>query len=144
MTRQRKTRKLDSEGPDLYVEKGVSKLNADGRQRQKARKRKGLRSGARNAQNATTKAEQRQNPAKDPRLGSKKPIPLVVDNTQTKERKVLTAEQELEKLENDAQLNALIDRIESGENLGAGLQQYVDEKLDRIALLMEELGILDE
>ena len=144
MTRKKRTRKVGSEGPDQYVEKSVSKLDAEGRQRQKARKRKGLKSGARNAQDAKTRDVQKQAQVKDPRLGSKKPIPLVVDSAQVKERKVLTAEQELEKLENDAQLNTLIDRIEAGEKLGAGLQQYVDEKLDRIAILMEELGILDE
>lgn len=46
-------------------------------------------------------------------------------------------------LENDAQLNVLLDRIEAGENLGRGLQQYVDEKLDRIEQLMKQLGLLE-
>ncbi len=46
-------------------------------------------------------------------------------------------------LENDAQLNVLLDRIESGENLGAGLQKYVDEKLDRIEVLMNRLGLME-
>lgn len=144
MTRKKRTRKVGSEGPDQYVEKNVSKLDAEGRQRQKARKRKGLKSGARNAQDAKARVAHKQTQVKDPRLGSKKPIPLVVDSAQVKERKVLTAEQELEKLENDAQLNALLDRIDAGEKLGAGLQKYVDEKLDRIAILMDELGLLDE
>ncbi|MGR5457167.1 Der GTPase-activating protein YihI, partial [Vibrio alfacsensis] len=74
----------------------------------------------------------------DPRLGSKKKIPLIVDDKKkpSKQERRLSAEQELEMLENDAQLNVLLDRIESGENLGAGLQKYVDEKLDRIEVLM--------
>lgn len=46
-------------------------------------------------------------------------------------------------LENDAQLNTLLDRIENGENLGAGLQKFVDEKLDRIEHLMGRLGLLE-
>jgi ribosome assembly protein YihI (activator of Der GTPase) len=47
-------------------------------------------------------------------------------------------------LENDAQLNVLLDRIDNGEKLGAGLQKYVDEKLDRIEILMKQLGIYEE
>lgn len=144
MTRKKKARKVGSEGPAQYVEKNASQLDVEGRKRQKARKRKGLKSGARNAQNLKTKAENSIIIQKDPRLGSKKPFPLVVDNTQVKARKTLTAEQELEKLENDAQLNVLLDRLDAGEKLGAGLQKYVDEKLDRIAELMDELGLLDE
>ena len=47
-------------------------------------------------------------------------------------------------LENDAQLNVLLDRIDNGEKLGAGLQKYVDQKLDRIEMLMKQLGIYEE
>jgi Uncharacterized protein conserved in bacteria len=38
----------------------------------------------------------------------------------------------------------LLDRIENGEKLGAGLQAYVDEKLDRIEVLMDKLGLLTD
>ena len=44
-------------------------------------------------------------------------------------------------LENDAQLNILLDRHDNGENLSAGLQKYVDEKLARIEVLMKQLSI---
>ena len=37
----------------------------------------------------------------------------------------------------------MLDRIENGENLGAGLQKFVDEKLDRIEHLMGRLGLLE-
>ncbi|MGR5470122.1 Der GTPase-activating protein YihI, partial [Vibrio astriarenae] len=82
---------------------------------------------------------------RDPRLGSKKKIPLIVEPVKkmTKQERQLSAQQELEMLENDAQLNVLLDRIEAGENLGKGLQQYVDEKLDRIEKLMDQLGLLE-
>ena len=46
-------------------------------------------------------------------------------------------------MRNDAQLNTLLDRLEAGENLGAGLQKLVDEKLDRIEFLMDRLGLLE-
>jgi len=38
----------------------------------------------------------------------------------------------------------LLDRLDNGEKLGIGLQKYVDEKLDRIEVLMEQLGLLDD
>ena len=38
----------------------------------------------------------------------------------------------------------LIDRLDNGEKLGAGLQNYVDQKLDRLEILMKQLGIYDE
>jgi hypothetical protein len=47
-------------------------------------------------------------------------------------------------LENDAQLNVLLDRLDNGESLGAGLQKYVDEKLERIEVLMKQLGLYEE
>ena len=88
---------------------------------------------------------------KDPRLGSKAPISLTPapvaphpkSNAAKKIRK-LTAEQELAALENDPQLNVLLDRLEQGEKLGSGLQAYVDEKLDRIEVLMKQLGLLED
>ncbi len=46
-------------------------------------------------------------------------------------------------LENDAQLAVLLDRIDAGESLGKGLQQFVDEKLDRIEVLMNQLGLME-
>lgn len=83
---------------------------------------------------------------RDPRLGSKKPIPLIVAEPKklNKQERKLAAEQELAMLEKDAQLNVLLDRLDNGEKLGIGLQKYVDEKLDRIEVLMEQLGLLDD
>lgn len=61
-----------------------------------------------------------------------------------KQERRLSAEKELAMLENDAQLNVLLDRIDNGEKLGAGLQKYVDEKLDRIEVLMNQLGLFED
>ncbi|MDF5528530.1 Der GTPase-activating protein YihI, partial [Vibrio parahaemolyticus] len=104
----------------------------------------GLKTGNRNSEvNEQKKQAAAQN--RDPRLGSKKKIPLIVEPAKkmTKQERRLSAEQELEMLENDAQLNVLLDRIEAGENLGTGLQKFVDEKLDRIEKLMDQLGLLE-
>lgn len=51
---------------------------------------------------------------------------------------------ELEQLENNECLNQLLDDLEAGKTLNAKDQQFVDECLDRIAELMEQLGISDD
>ncbi|EKO3573162.1 MULTISPECIES: Der GTPase-activating protein YihI [Vibrio] len=122
-----------------------SEADVESRERKKLKKRKGLKSGSRHSdggEQSQRTAEQ----ARDPRLGSKKKIPLIVETGKkaSKQQRRLDAEQELAMLENDPQLNVLLDRIDSGENLGAGLQKYVDEKLDRIEVLMKQLGLFDD
>ena len=145
MTRKKRTRKVGSEGPAVYTEKTRSEADREGLQRKKDRKRKGLKSGSRHsaaeAGNARKAAQ-----AKDPRHGSKKLVPLIVEakKPMTKKERRLSAEQELAMLENDAQLMVLLDRIDAGEKLGAGLQKQVDQKLDRIEQLMNQLGLLHD
>lgn len=145
MTRKKKSRKPGSEGPAVLTPKSTTQHDLEGRLRKKARKRKGLKSGSRHSDAAAVNGRS-QGRAKDPRHGSKKPVPLVVEAKKpvTKKERRLSAEQELAMLENDAQLMILLDRIEAGESLGAGLQQQVDQKLDRIEQLMNQLGLLDD
>ncbi|MCP4956312.1 Der GTPase-activating protein YihI [Photobacterium aquimaris] len=145
MTRKKRARTVGSEGPAVYREKSNSKVDIETRERQKAKKRKGLKSGSRHS--AVEDNKQRNGgQKKDPRLGSKKLVPLIVEpkKPQTKQQRRLSAEQELAMLENDAQLMVLLDRIDAGEKLGAGLQKQVDMKLDRIERLMKQLGLFDD
>ncbi len=145
MTRKKRARTVGSEGYAVYREKSNSKVDIETRERQKAKKRKGLKSGSRHS--AVEDNKQRNGgQKKDPRLGSKKLVPLIVEpkKPQTKQQRRLSAEQELALLENDAQLMVLLDRIDAGEKLGAGLQKQVDMKLDRIERLMKQLGLLDD
>ncbi|MEC6798671.1 Der GTPase-activating protein YihI [Photobacterium sp. S4TG1] len=145
MTRKKRARTVGSEGPAVYREKSNSKVDVETRERQKAKKRKGLKSGSRHS--AVEDNKQRNGgQKKDPRLGSKKLVPLIVEpkKPQTKQQRRLSAEQELAMLENDAQLMVLLDRIDAGEKLGAGLQKQVDLKLDRIERLMKQLGLFDD
>ena len=53
----------------------------------------------------------------------------------------MSPEDELAKLENDERLDALLDRLENGEVLSAEEQAWLDQTLDRIDVLMEQLGI---
>lgn len=143
MSRSKKSRKPGSAGvEELIVTRNRTESDIEGRLRKRLKKRKGLKTGNRNAVEA--KAEQHHSKQKrDPRIGSKKPIPLIVE-TKAKPNKAqrrVSAEQELEQIQNDAQLNILIDRLENGEKLGAGLQSYVDQKLNRLEQLMKQLGI---
>lgn len=146
MSRSKKSRKPGSAGEgDVIVTRNRSEADVEGRLRKRVKKQKGLKAGSRHSDGSD---QQQREAAKvrDPRLGSKKKIPLVVEPAKkmTKQERRLSAEQELEMLENDAQLNVLLDRIDNGENLGAGLQKYVDEKLDRIEALMKQLGLYAE
>lgn len=145
MSREKKT-KTGINGDLVFARKhNRTSAEIEGRERKKLKKRKGLKSGNRHSEESAI-SERVAAQARDPRLGSKKKVPLIVENTKkaNKQERRLAAEQELQMLENDAQLNALLDRLESGERLGAGLQKYVDEKLDRIEALMNQLGLLSD
>ncbi|GAB7211408.1 hypothetical protein OS31_29160 [Dickeya oryzae] len=83
-------------------------------------------------------------------LAVKKPVALLPESavaptkpvTMPKEKPVrLSPQEELEMLENDPRLDNLLDRLEKGETLPAKEQSWLDETLDRIDILMEQLGI---
>ncbi len=146
MSRHKKSRKPGSTGDvDLIVTRNRTVSDVEGRLRKKQKKRKGLKTGNRNSE-AMENNQKAMSQKRDPRLGSKKKIPLIVpeNKKQTRQERFQSAEQELDQLENDAQLHVLLSRIENGEKLGAGLQAYVDERLDRIEVLMKQLGLLEE
>ncbi|MBA2083212.1 Der GTPase-activating protein YihI [Aeromonas veronii] len=123
----------------------------EGRERKRAAKRKGLKAGSRQ-QVEQPKSKSGNSQSKDPRIGSRKPVVLVVDDKQkkptapkaVKEKKlVMTPEQELASIENDDRLNDLLDRLDAGETLEAAEQAWVDQRVDRYQELMDELGIID-
>lgn len=123
----------------------------EGRERKRAAKRKGLKAGSRQ-QVEQPKNKSGNSQSKDPRIGSRKPVVLVVDDKQkkptapkaVKEKKlVMTSEQELASIENDDRLNDLLDRLDAGETLEAAEQAWVDQRVDRYQELMDELGIID-
>lgn len=131
-------------------------LDLQGREAKKKRKHKGLASGSRNAEQLDPKLLTLQE-KKDPRIGSRKKVPLMVEFVNQPEkgkvitpvaletkRKILSPEQELMQLENNECLNQFLDQLEAGKTLSTDDQRFVDECLDRIYELMEELGIEDE
>ncbi len=130
-------------------------INNEARDRKRDKKHRGHASGSRANPAATDNNGGRQaGQAKDPRIGSKKPVALIADGktAAVKPKKNvekpaagkkvrLTPEEELAKLENDERLDALLDRLENGETLSAEDQGWLDAALDRIDELMEQLGI---
>ena len=54
---------------------------------------------------------------------------------------MLSPQAELDLLENDERLDALLERLEEGETLSQEEQTWVDAKLDRIDELMQQLGL---
>ncbi|WP_312055925.1 Der GTPase-activating protein YihI [Pantoea brenneri] len=130
-------------------------INNEARDRKRDKKHRGHASGSRaNPTASDNNGGGQSSKAKDPRIGSKKPVALIADS-QTAPAKAkksvakpaaekkarLTPEEELAKLENDERLDALLDRLENGETLSAEDQGWLDAALDRIDELMEQLGI---
>lgn len=170
MTRMKKTRT-----PGV-VSKSKDKRETPEQAKERQRKagHKGLAAGSR--QNVPELKAQTNEPqaVKDPRHGSKKPVPLGVAKEPSAEQlqaeaakkaakaaakvskvaKVtvieevaqveLTPEQELEQLENDERLNGLLDQVDAGKKLGKADAAWLDKRLARHQQLLEQLGLLDE
>lgn len=122
-------------------------LNQEARDRKREKKHRGHAAGSR-ASGGTSGAFANNKQQKDPRIGSKKPVPLgVTDAPVTRQHKpksekpMLSPQAELDLLENDERLDALLERLEEGETLNAEEQSWVDAKLDRIDELMQKLGL---
>ncbi len=123
-------------------------LNQEGRDRKRDKKHRGNVSGSRANGGGDASGSGRGKQQKDPRIGSKKPIPLGVTDTPVNkqhkpksEKPMLSPQAELEMLETDERLDALLERLEEGETLSAEDQTWVDAKLDRIDELMQKLGL---
>ncbi|OSM95181.1 MULTISPECIES: Der GTPase-activating protein YihI [Lonsdalea] len=125
-------------------------LDTEARARKRQKKRRGLAAGSRAQGGNDNKTSSGLGKVVDPRIGSKKKIPLTpadeipvvsVAEPELEQRATLSPEAELEMLENDPRLDELLDLLEKGETLSVKDQSWVDEKLDRIDALMELLGI---
>lgn len=127
-----------------------AELNEASWELKRKKKHRGHQSGSRNNSVAMKSKPLNQQQTKDPRIGSKKAISLIVDDTKNvTSRKItikadepkLSLEQQLEQLENDELLNALLDKLDSSKPISLSEQAYVDKMLDKIDRLMNKLGI---
>ncbi len=166
MSRRKKTRKISDIMPTRKADKNITtsknnrqtsryELDAQARENKKKRKHKGLSSGSRNASMMKKEIKQ-QTTIQDPRLGSRKKIPLIVEEivdnktiTKRTSKEVLEVVKpttldpyiELMQLENNECLNQLLDDLETGKKLASADKKFVDDCLNRIEELMTELGL---
>ena len=134
-------------GPAKARRKTREELNQEARDRKRQKKHRGHAAGSRATGGDAAPGGENKNQQKDPRIGSKTPIPLGVTEKVTKQHKpksekpMLSPQAELDLLETDERLDALLERLEAGETLSAEDQSWVDAKLDRIDELMQKLGL---
>jgi uncharacterized protein len=135
------------------AQKSRQEINEESRELKRKRKHKGLPSGSRFNKQDNNKNKNSTKTSKDPRVGSKKPISLIVEDSNNIEKPVkqsktikttLSPQQELEQLENDPKLDMLLDLVEQKAKLTKDQQIYLDSKLNRIDELMQELGYTDD
>ncbi|MEB4677111.1 Der GTPase-activating protein YihI [Enterobacteriaceae bacterium G50] len=124
-------------------------LDQEARDRKRQKKHRGHTPGSRANGGGESGRTGQKGQEKDPRIGSKKPVQLGVTAAQTpprqqkpkSEKPMLSPQAELEQLETDERLDALLERLEEGGKLNAEEQSWVDAKLDRIDELMQQLGL---
>ena len=134
------------------------------RERKRQAKRKGLKPGTRQAQEGGEGGGCHSSAPKDPRIGSRKPVALVVETPVEKKpvaapKPVKSAEQleqerlaklrskqerELVDIENNERLNALLDRLDEGQSISSADEEWLEQMLERHQALLAELGIEDE
>ena len=134
------------------------------RQRKRDNKRKGLKAGSRQAVEQETSGIKSGSGSKDPRVGSRKPVALVVEPAkkpvaakpakavktaeqiaeQQAKQLQLKLEQELATIENDERLNLLLDRLDDGLSVSADDEAWLDARLARHQELLDALGMDDD
>ena len=126
MTRRKKTRKTGPLAPSKQPkDKRPSEPTTKGK-----KIGKGQRPGQRHLESQkNTLTHSKSDDEKDPRVGSRRKIELV-----------MTPEQGLQQLQNDERLQRLVERFEEGETLNADDQRYLDEKSERYETLISKLG----
>lgn len=149
MTMKRQNSAPKGSKPAKVRRKSREELDQEARARKRDKKHSGHSAGSRATGGTQVKSAKGTGQVKDPRIGSKKPIALGVTEVAAgkkqhkpkSEKPMLTPQAELDLLENDERLDALLERLEQGETLSAEEQTWVNDKLDRIDALMEQLGI---
>ena len=121
--------------------KSREELNQEARDRKRQKKHRGHAAGSRANGGDAASAGKKQRQAQDPRGVSESSAPAPKQHKPKSEKPMLSPQAELELLENDERLDALLERLEEGGTLNAEEQSWVDAKLDRIDELMQQLGL---
>lgn len=161
MTRQKKTRNAGENAPRFLPASDARKARE-----RKEESKKSVVGGKAGQRNSPLLAKQTQRDsgsnqaAKDPRHGSKTPIPLIVTESPVQDQlqhsmrplaqikklkdEALTPEQELAALEQDQRLQQLLERVEQDELLTGKDAKYFNRMTERYEQLLEELGLTEE
>lgn len=160
MTRQKKTRNSGENGPRFLPAAEVRKQ----RERKEESKKSGAggKPGQRNSQLLRKASEPSGGSSnKDPRLGSKKPVPLLPEGAEAVAQGLkpiqpkasiakvvvasgLTPEQELAQLEQDSRLQLLLERVERDEVLTGKDAKYFNRMTERYEQLLQQLGLAED
>ncbi|WP_105188558.1 Der GTPase-activating protein YihI [Pseudoalteromonas sp. T1lg48] len=163
MTRKKKSRKVINNGTARLSKDKLRELRALKEMRTK-KKKKGAQAGNRNSQLLKVEStEAKGSVNSDKRVGSKKQVSLTPEAVTAQPQKPqvrkdlkpqavlstykepeLTPEQELEQLESDERLLALIERHDNGEILQGKDAKYFNAKVERHQQLCEILGLDDD
>ncbi|MBT0586664.1 Der GTPase-activating protein YihI [Alteromonas oceanisediminis] len=112
------------------------------------KRKSGNAPGTRNNVESDNKPVARNSGSQDKRIGSKKPIRLVVDPKQKRptptRKRFATPAAELAALESDERFNALLDQLEDETPLSEADQQWLNERLARYQVLCDLLGITED
>ncbi|TEW52769.1 Der GTPase-activating protein YihI [Psychromonas algicola] len=176
MSRNKKSRTAGNSEPRFDGSRKETSTQAQmARDKKRKDKLKGNKAGNRNAIETKQGAQQSQRQAKnDKRIGSKKPVALVVNEKpqQAAKPKVLmqpkakvikttaiepktavaeaptvqklSPEKEIAAIENDQRLNDLLEQMETDVPLTKEEQKWADKQMQRHQELMKELGWLDD
>lgn len=144
MTRRKKTRKPGAIGVKS-TPKVLRPKNAV-TDPQSSKSGKGKPAGSRQSQDSGANQSGRvRSHASDPRVGSKRPIPLVVTEQPTPQPKpvpqAISPEAEFEQLENDPRLQQLLSDLDDGKTLSDADNAWMEKQLARYQALADQLGI---
>ncbi|MBN7825882.1 GTPase-activating protein [Bowmanella dokdonensis] len=130
-----------SKKPRLPGGKASKSSSADDKRH---KRHSGKPAGSRNTEAKEALVTKSRSP-KDPRIGSRKPVPLVApEKTPAEPLRHFSPARELKAIEQDQRLEALMDKVDSGHKLTAEEKSYVDKQLARHLELCQMLGIETE
>lgn len=147
MPRKKKSRKVGLIGVPLAPKAQRKPKQKPSDAQKKARTTLGKPSGTRNNPEQTSSKLQQPKGRLDPRIGSKKPVPLIIDEKPAKtplKTKFFSPAKELESIEQNERFHTLLDRLDTGQSLSREEQTFVNTLTHRHKELCELLGIRDD
>lgn len=144
MPRKKKSRKIGQIGTPLAPKANRKPAPASPKRNKKTL---GKPSGTRNNPEQTSSQSRPSKVQKDPRVGSKKPIPLIVDDkpkARVTKPKFFSPAQELESIEQNERFGMLLEKLDSEVALSRQERAFVNKLTARHQELCDLLGISND